>query len=251
MKKRSPKLKTILSVLLLLCLWQGAAMLLNKKVLLASPAAVFLRLLTIWKETGFMKVTFFSFVRIAGGFLAAFLIGSALAVAAGKFPSVEILLSPLMAAVKSVPVASFIIIALIWLSSSRLSVFISFLMVLPIIYHNCLAGIKGIDKGMLEMADVFRFTFWKRFVFIWLPAMKPHLFSACRTALGIAWKSGIAAEIIGIPSGSIGEKLYEAKAYLNTTDLFAWTVIIVLLSFVFEKLCLKLLEYIYNRIENI
>lgn len=251
MKKTSPKLNKITAVLLLLCLWQGVAMLLDKKILLASPAAVLIRLFTIWKEEGFIETAAFSFLRIAGGFAAAFILGAAFSVLSGSFPSVEILLSPLMAAVKSVPVASFIIIALIWLSSSELSVFISFLMVLPIIYNNCLAGIKSIDKKMLQMADVFRLSFVKRFTFIWLPSMKPHIFSACRTALGIAWKSGIAAEVIGIPSGSVGEKLYEAKAYLNTVDLFAWTVIIVALSFIFEKLCIKFLEFFYNKIENI
>ena len=251
MKKSAPKLNKMTAVLLLLCLWQGAAMLLDKKILLASPFSVLLRLFTIWKEEGFLEAAAFSFFRIAGGFAAAFILGAALSVLSGKFRSVEILLAPLMTTVKSVPVASFIIIALIWLSSSELSIFISFLMVLPVIYNNCLAGIKSIDKKMLQMADVFRLSFGKRFTFIWLPSMKQHILSACRTALGIAWKSGIAAEVIGIPSGSIGEKLYEAKAYLNTVDLFAWTVIIVALSFIFEKLCLRLLEYFYNKLENI
>lgn len=251
MKKLSPKFKKMTAVLLLLCIWQGAAMLLDKKILLASPLSVLLRLFTIWRETGFLRSAAFSFIRIAGGFLIAFVIGFILAVCAGRSSMVETLLSPLMATVKSVPVASFIIIALIWLSSSQLSVFISFLMVLPIIYNNCLAGIKSIDKKMLEMADVFRLSFGKRFLFIWLPSIKPHIFSASRTALGIAWKSGIAAEVIGIPAGSIGEKLYEAKAYLNTVDLFAWTVIIVALSFLFEKLYIKLLEHFYNRLESI
>lgn len=251
MKIRTPEIKKMTAVLLLLCLWQGAAVLLDRKILLASPVSVILRLFTIWRETGFLNAVFFSFLRIAGGFLAAFMLGVLLSVAAGKFSSVEMLLSPLMATVKSVPVASFIIIALIWLSSSELSVFISFLMVLPIIYNNCLAGIKSIDNKMLEMADIFRFSFGKRFLFIWLPSIKPHILSACRTALGIAWKSGIAAEVIGIPSGSIGEKLYEAKAYFNTVDLFAWTVIIVALSFLFETVCLRLLNIFYNSIENI
>lgn len=248
-QKTKISLQRILAVVLLLALWQAAAMLFDQKFLLCSPLAVFERLLTVWKEEDFFRTVWFSFRKIAGGWLLAFFLGILLAVLAGKFHPVEILLQPVMVTIKSVPVASFIIIALVWLSSADLSVFISFLIVLPVIYNNVLTGIRGIDPKMLEMAEVFHLSFKKRFIYIWLPAMRPYLCSACSIALGMAWKSGVAAEVIGIPSGSIGEKLYEAKAYLNTVDLFAWTVIIVAVSILFEKLCMALLRLFYDRLE--
>ena len=234
--------KRILAILLLLALWQTAAVLMGSSILLPSPLAVIKRLFTIWQEDGFTGAIAFSFVRIAGGFLLAFTTGILLAVLAGKSEIAEIFLSPVMVTVKSVPVASIIIIALVWLSSSKLSIFISFLMVLPVIYSNVLQGIKSIDPKLNEMADVFRLDFKKRFRFIWIPSIKPFLLSSTQVALGLAWKSGVAAEVIGIPSGSIGEQLYQAKAYLNTVDLFAWTVIIVLISVCFEKLCMTILK---------
>ena len=246
MKKQKWMEKGI-AVLLLLAIWQAAAMLLDRKILLASPVDVFLRLFTIWREEGFFASIGFSFVRIAGGFFLGLLLGTLLAVLAGRSRAMEILLHPLMLTIKSVPVASFIIIALIWMTSSSLSVFISFLMVLPVIYNNVLGGIQNTDGKLLEMADVFRFSYGKKFRYIYLPSVEPYLLSACRTALGLAWKAGIAAEVIGIPNGSIGEMLYEAKAYLNTVDLFAWTVIIVLISVLFEKLCLFVLGRILKR----
>lgn len=239
--------KKIIAVVLLLAVWQAAAMLLDQKVLLASPVQVFIRLFTLWKEPEFVSAIVFSLLRIAGGFLLAFITGNILAVLAGKHEWIEILLSPVMITIKTVPVASFIIIALVWLSSRRLSIFISFLMVLPVIYNNVLKGIRCIDAKMNEMAEVYRLPWGRKFRYIWLPAIKPYLFSGTSIALGMAWKAGIAAEVIGIPEGSIGEMLFNAKIYLNTTDLFAWTVIIVAVSVLCEKAVMWLLEKAYER----
>ena len=112
--------------------------------------------------------------------------------------------------------------------------------------QKMLLKIRKFLQKMLQMADLFRFSFRKRFLYIWLPAIKPYLLSGVSIALGMAWKSGIAAEVIGIPRNSIGENLYLAKAYFNTTDLFAWTVIIVLISLLFEKAFLALLKYLFT-----
>ena len=150
-----------------------------------------------------------------------------------------------MVTVKSIPVASFIILALIWLSSAQLSSFISYLMVLPILYTAILSGIRNIDPQMLEMADVFHLSWRRRLLFLWIPQIKPYLLSGCSVALGLSWKAGIAAEIIGLPDGTIGEALYNSKIYLCTVDLFAWTVIIVLISVLFEKLFMALLRQIF------
>ena len=248
--EKNPKLKKAGAILFLLAIWQAGAMAMNQKLLLVSPADVVLRLCTIWKEPLFFDSVLFSFLRISCGFLLGFFSGIFLAFLAGRFHTAETLLQPIMTTIKSVPVASFIILALIWLNSSGLSTFISFLMVLPVIYNNVLSGIKNTDPKLLQMAEVFRMPKRKRFLLIYLPAIKPQLTSACSTALGLSWKSGIAAEVIGIPQGSIGEMLYQAKIYLNTVDVFAWTVIIVLISVLFEKLILFLIRLSYEKLEQ-
>lgn len=243
----SRKVKNIIAVIALLLVWQLAAVLLNEALLLASPIEVIQKLFTLILEPEFISTVLYSFIRIAGGFVIAFFLGILLAVLAGKHEWVEIILAPIMLTVKSVPVASFIILALVWLTSGQLSVFISFLMVLPVIYNNVLAGIKAIDKKMIEMAEVYDVPWKKRFKYIWMPSLKTYVISGATIALGLAWKAGIAAEVIGIPSGSIGERLYDAKLYLDTAELFAWTVVIVLLSIGFEKLVLWLLKKFYER----
>ena len=163
----------------------------------------------------------------------------------------ETLFRPYAVMIKSVPVASFIVICLIWLSSARLSVFISFLMVLPVMYSNVLHGIKSADRDLLEAAAIFRLSWKRRLLYLWLPQLKPFLMSACSVGLGLSWKAGIAAEIIGIPDGSIGRMFYDAKVYFNTVDLFAWTVIVVLISILFERLFLALLKAGYRRLEQL
>lgn len=251
MNKNKAFLAKLGAVAAALVVWQAAAMLLNSNILLASPLDVAARLTTIWQDGEFFSTIWFSFSHIVCGFFAALVTGSVLAALAYRLKAAEYLLMPYMVTIKSVPVASFIVIALIWLSSKDLSIFISFLMTLPIIYTNLLQGLKSADVKMLEMTEVFRVPWLKRTRYVLLPQIKPFLLSACSVSLGLAWKAGIAAEVIGIPQGSIGEGLYQAKIYLETTDLFAWTVIIVLLSVGFEKLFLLLLKGLFALIHRI
>jgi NitT/TauT family transport system permease protein len=239
------------AVVLALALWQVLAMSVGQQLLVPSPLSVVRRLGVIWREEGFWSTVWFTFRKIVAGFLLALVLGVSLGALAGRFPLFEILFRPYAVMIKSVPVASFIVICLIWMSSSRLSVFISFLMVLPIVYNNVLQGIRAADRQLLEMAQVFHLSWGKRVLYLWLPQLKPYLFSACGVSLGIAWKAGIAAEIIGIPSGSIGQMFYNAKIYFNTADLFAWTVIVVVVSVLFEKLFLALLGLAYGRLEKL
>lgn len=238
------------AVIFALAVWQVGAMLLNRSLLLVTPITVIFRLFTLMKEPDFIAALGFSFLRIVLGYFIALLIGVILAAIAGRYRLVEIMLWPFIAVIKSVPVASFIILCLIWLSSKNLSIFISFLMVLPIVYTNVLQGIKSTDIKLLEMVALFRVSWFKRIKYVYLPQLKPYLISASSISIGLSWKSGIAAEVIGIPDGSIGEKLYEAKVYFSTGDLFAWTVAIVFISIAFEKLFLFVLKRLFFRLEK-
>ena len=224
-------------------MWQIAAWAVGSKLLLASPVEVIKRMFELAFGGGdFWATALYSFSRIALGFFGGLFVGILLAVAAGKSRIVETMLFPYMVTVRSIPVASFVILALIWLTASKLASFVSFLMVMPIVYTNVLAGIRAVDPKLLEMARVFRVPPLRKLRYIWLPGLRSHLVSACEISLGLAWKSGIAAELIGYPTGSVGEKLYYSKVYLDTVDLFAWTAFIVLFSVGFAKLFLAVLK---------
>lgn len=238
------------AVLVWLLIWQLGAMAMDQQILLVSPIAVLIRLGTLAVEPSFWKAVGFSLLRITGGFFLGAAVGTVLAALSARLRRVEELLAPLLLAIKSIPVASFIILALILFSSRNLSVLISFLMVLPVLYAGVLGGIRAMDKQMLEMAQVFQIPAPRRVRYVYLPQVLPYFRAACASALGLCWKSGIAAEVIGMPTGSIGERLQQAKIYLDTPDLFAWTLVIVLVSLAFERLFLALLQIATGYLER-
>lgn len=247
-KTGSEKKIRLWAVLFWLAAWQAASMLLGQEILLASPAASALRLAQLITEPGFWRSIAFSASRIIGAFAAAACAGTALAAVAAGHVRIRELLEPLVSAVKSTPVASFIIIVLIWIPSRNLAFVISFLMVFPVMYENVLQGIMNTDRQLLEMAQVYRVTAATAARYIYIPSVMPFFRSACSLGLGLCWKSGIAAEVIGQPSGSLGDRLYSAKIYLETPDLFAWTATIIAVSIIFEKLFMLALDAVTRRI---
>ncbi len=238
------------AAVLALLVWQGVAAAVGSPLLLPSPVRVLTRLIALLPTAELWRSASFSFCRIALGFALALLAAAVLAFAAGRFPLLEVLLRPYVLAVKSVPVASFIILALIWMDAAALPLFISFLMVFPILYTNILQGLRSADPQLTEMARSFRVPWHRQVRGILLPAVEPFLLAGCATALGMSWKAGVAAEVIGVVGGSIGERLYDAKIYLQTADLLAWTVVIVALSAAFEHLVLALLRRTLHRLER-
>ncbi len=237
-----------LAVLLALIVWQAASVLLGSEILLVSPVKTLSRMFELVGEKEVFSTLLFTLLRIAVGFFGGFLLGIVLAVLAGRYNVIEYLLWPYMVTVKSVPVASFVIIALLWFSASWLSSFVSFLIVLPIVYTNLLSGIRAADKRLVEMAAVFRMTKINRIRFIYFPSVKPFLLSGTKLSAGLAWKAGVAAELIGIPEGSVGERLYFSKLFLDTADMIAWTVVVIVISVLFEKLFVLALAKISERI---
>ena len=223
---------------------------LDQEFLLASPVVVIKLLAKLILRSSFWFAIGFSFIRIALGFFVALLAGIILAAVSARISWIETLLWPYMTVVKAAPVVSFIILCILLFNTSNLSVVISFLIVLPMVYANILQGIRSTDSDLLEMARVFKVNWLKKTLFIFIPHLRPYLIASCSVSLGMAWKAGIAAEVIGIPSGSMGEMLYQAKLYYSTADLFAWTVMIVLLSVIFEKCFLAILNWGYARLER-
>ena len=238
-KTKKRRIQILAASVFWLGVWQAAAVAIGQEVFLVSPVQAIGTLVELLPQAEFWQRIGFSAGRILLGFGLGVLSSAVLAVAAEKWEWVDALLAPVMQLVKATPVASFIILALVWVSGS---VLISFLMVLPVLYSAVRTGIGSADRQLLEMAQVFRLPLGRRLRAVWLPAVLPAFRQGCSVALGICWKSGVAAEVIGLPDGSIGDALYRAKITLSTGELFAWTFVIILLSAVFEKLFLALLD---------
>ena len=223
-----------------LAVWQAAAMAIGQEVFLVSPIQAAGTLMELLPQADFWQRVGFSAGHILLGFALGVVVSVLLAAAAERWAWVDTLLAPVIQLVKATPVASFIILALVWVSGRSLSILISFLMVLPVLYSAVRTGIESADVQLLEMAQVFRLPLARR--------VKAIFRQGCSVALGICWKSGVAAEVIGLPDGSIGDALYRAKITLSTGELFAWTFVIILLSAGFEKLFLALLDKAVARV---
>ena len=230
-----------------LLLWQLASMAVGLPLLLPSPLAVLLRLGQLCTGADFWLTVASSLLRILLGFLLGVLFGTALAGLCWRFRLIDVLARPLLGVLKSTPVASFIILALVWVKTSWLATVISFIMVLPLIYANVREGIDSADRQLLEMAQVFRLSRRKTFRYCYLPAILPFFLSAVSSALGFAWKSGIAAEVLGRPARAIGSQIYDSKIYLETPDLFAWTLVVILLSVLLERLAVRFVRWAGKR----
>mgnify|MGYP002547351414 FL=1 len=230
-----------------LLLWQLASMAVGLPLLLPSPLAVLLRLGQLCTGADFWLTVASSLLRILLGFLLGVLFGTALAGLCWRFRLIDALARPLLGVLKSTPVASFIILALVWVKTTWLATVISFIMVLPLIYANVREGIDSADRQLLEMAQVFRLSRRKTFRYCYLPAILPFFLSAISSALGFAWKSGIAAEVLGRPARAIGSQIYDSKIYLETPDLFAWTLVVILLSVLLERLAVRFVRWTGKR----
>jgi len=238
--KRDRLLKNLAALVFWVAVWTAAAALTQSELILPGPPAVLRTLLSLVQSGDFWLSALFSLLRIFGGFAAGLALGTILAAAAGRWTAADTLISPMMRVVRSTPVASFIILALLWIGRTYVPLFIAALMVMPVVFGAVTTAAGSVDAGILEMARAYRFSPFKKLRLIYIPSAYPAWRSAAITAMGLAWKAGVAAEVLCQPKTAIGTELYYSKLYLETPSLFAWTAVVVLLSFLLERLFARL-----------
>ena len=223
--------------------WQLCAVLVDRSVggrgnelLLPYPASVGRALLSLAGTGGLWGTVLASLGRIALGLLAGIALGALLAGLTSAFRWADRLLSPAIRVVQAAPVASFILLVLLWTGRNTVPAVISAMMVTPVVWDNLSRGIQAIDPRLLELARCYRFSRWKTAALIYLPSLRPHILSALTNAGGLAWKSGVAAEVLCLPEPSLGQRIYYTKYYLDIPELFAWTAGTVALSLILERL---------------
>ena len=230
-----------------LLIWEGLALLVRQELLIPTPMTVLATLGRLIGTPLFWKAAGLSMLRVAGGFLAALAAGSLTAVLTARFPLARALLAPLLHIVRAAPVASFIILALVWLRSDKVPVLTGFLMVLPIVYANLMEGIASTDAQLLEMARLFRFGRLRTLLHVYVPSVLPTFEAACEASIGLCFKATVAAEVLGVPRGAIGTRLYNAKIYLETDALLAWTAVVICVSMALERLFVLALRALSRR----
>ncbi len=225
-----------------LLVWQLGSMAVGSALILPGPFEVLLSLTSLVANAGFWGKVIFSFVRIVGATALAYVVALCLAAASHASTVVRALVRPPMLACKATPVVCVVVLLLLWLGSANVSVAAVFLMVLPAVYFSALEGADQESASLADLMDVHGVRGLRRVLAYWWPQVLPFLCASSETVVGMSWKAGVAAELIGMPAGSIGERIYQAKLLLETSDLFAWTIVIIILAALCERAFLWLLR---------
>lgn len=239
-----------LSILLAIIVWQAIALFINNNIVLVGPIQVLNTLFTLIQTNSFWFSIFNTSYKILLSLIVAIFCACVLAFCAYKCRGLEILLWPYTSFMKATPLASIIVISLIWLSSAKLSLLTVFIICFPIVYTNILHSLKAIDTKLLQAAKVFKISTLKTIRYIFIPHCMPSFYSSLKLCVGLAFKAGVAAELIGLSKNSIGSFIYESKIYLSTADLFAWTFVVIIISIIFENLLLKFIKIVYRHFIN-
>ncbi len=238
--------KKIISALASTCFWVGVwvvlALWVDKELFLPTPWAVLKTLGKLLPTAEFWIIVARSLLRVVLGYLPGVLLGVVGGVLTAKVKVLDVLFSPMLTVVRATPVTSFIMLTLVFLGRDTVPPFIVFLMVLPIVWANVAEGIKTVDPGLKEVCAVYGLSSKRRWEILYLPHCLPYFSAGALTSLGFAWKAGIAAEVLCTPKDSIGKMVYDAKVYLESSEVFAWTLVVVVLSLILEKLLKYFLE---------
>jgi len=237
-----PKVNGLPALFFWTVVWYLAAVAMDNPLLLPSPLQVLRCLGKLMLTAGFWQTVAVSIGRILLGIVCAVALGCVLAVVTTSFRLPEVLIAPAMTAMQATPVASFTILVLIWIDRDYVPVLICGMMVLPVVWNSVSTGIRVTDPQLLEMARVYRLSWLQTLRRIWVPSVMPFFRAACSSSIGLGWKAGIAAEVLTVPKHSIGRMIADSKLYLMTEELFASTLVVIVLSLLLQKLMLRLLN---------
>lgn len=232
----------LLPLLFWLAVWAIAAGVVGQTLLLPGPWLVLTTLIRLAGQSLFWQTAVTSLMRMFLGILAGAVLGAALAALTAYSGVADLLLSPAIKVIRAVPVASFILLVLLWVRRDWVPVAISALMVLPVVWGAVRQGIAEADPQLLELAHCYRLGRGRTVHLVYLPAVRPAFAGGLATAMGLAWKAGVAAEVLCAPKMAVGTQIYRSKLNLETPELFAWTLVVIVLSLFMEGLIAALLR---------
>lgn len=225
----SRMLPGIASIIVFLVVWDAGAHAVGRDIILPGPARVLTEALALYPTTAFLESLSATFLRGLAAFALSTLAGTAAGLAAGRSPALAAALAPILTLIRATPVLALILLALLWFPSDMVPVFTAFLMAFPVMVANAQTGARAAEKGLVEMARLFRVPRGEVFLRLTLPAALPLLFAGARSALGLSWKVVVAGEVLAQPLRALGSGMQASRALLETPRVFAWAAAAVLL----------------------
>ena len=237
----------IMGFLAVLITWEFAARAFSSTLILPGPLPVARGLFGLATGPHFLPALSGSFFRVLSSLFISLPLSLLIGIPAGLNQRFNAFLRPIFSIISATPVLSIILIALLWFGQNQVPVFAAFLMVFPVMTSNTIAGVRSSDAGLIEMTRVYGFTRFDTLQHLYLPSLAPYLLAGTRTSLALAWKVVVAAEVLSQPINALGTGMQTAKAQLETTELFAWTVVTVF----FAGVCDLGLAFICKRKKNV
>jgi NitT/TauT family transport system permease protein len=226
---------TLASVLFMIAVWKLVSMHFRSDFILPPPEKALLTTFNLFIDKGFLAITGSTILRGTTGFMLSMILGIGAGIIAGVNRDFDAFIRPVIVTLRSVPVISFILLALIWLSPDTVPVFVAMLTMFPFICTNVTDGIKSVDHDLVEMAVFYRVKKSKIVREVYIPAIMPFIISGASSAMGIGWRAIIIGEVLSQPKYGIGTVMQNAQTFLNVDAVIAWTIIAVIVSYLFEK----------------
>lgn len=230
------KIITIASIIFLICLWSTGSLILDSELILPSPAKTFISVYEIFIQPDFLGVIGATILRGLIGFIISFFLALVLGIMAGLNSAFHAFLNPILVTIRSTPVISLILLALIWFDVNQVPVFIALLTMFPFICVNIIDGIRNVEGDLIEMAKVYKVNSKSIVKDIYLPAISPFIFSGASSAMGFGWRAIIIGEVLSQPKYGIGTFMQNAQTYLLVDKVIGWTIIAIMLSYIFENI---------------
>lgn len=227
---------TLASFILIAVIWKLVSLFVSSEIILPSPEKTIISLFNLLKTKDFFIIILLSIERGLIGFIISLILGLLVGFLCGFSKIFNKIFEALLVIIRSTPVMSVILIALIWFKSNNVPIFASFLMSFPIVCTNVKEGINNIDNRLLSMAAIYKIKKRRIIREIYFPSILPFLIAAISTSFGIGWKVVIAAEVLSQPKYAIGTSLQNSKLYLNIDEVFAWTIVAILIGYLFERI---------------
>lgn len=239
-----------IGIILIFIFWQAAYMFINRDIYLPSPLNVINSFIQITSDKGFFVIISSTTFRVLLSFFISTVTGVLIGIVCGLNKTVYEILEPFIVLIRSTPVISIIIIALIWFRSDYAPVFTGFLMCFPVVWSNVVQGIKNTDHHLIEMSNIYRVKPMQIIRTIYIPSAKPFIAAGLTSSLGLAWKVIAAAEVLSLPRYGIGSKLHDSKIYLESDRLMAWTLLIIIISYLFELIMVRMFSLSNRAFDN-
>lgn len=225
---------TLLAFVTILVLWQVIAVSIHYPAIFPDLKQLATGVFHLFTQSEFYIALSLTILRGLIGFIISFLLALALASVATFSDWWKQFFHPFLVFMRSVPVISLVLIALLWFSPEELPIFIALLTMFPILYSNILNGMEHTDKRWVEMAHVFGKSKKQIYTQIYLPAARKTIFTGISTAMGFGWRAIIIGEVLAQPLHGMGTAMKHAQAYINIPELIAWTAVAILVSFAFD-----------------